>query len=690
MRMATYTHSENNQSCSRDRRTLSMLPYDLLFNISQHLSLCDVIALQLTCKSMHDFVCTRPVYRDLAMSLLRRCRALPLAGFQKLSDLSTEQLKAAVARATRIEHGWLSRGPKPSKNSPYTTTSNGTRSWYKVISAPPNEEVDWLSPITSSYTLCATRSGKVVCWDVHTDSSVAEWDPHERWELWKCRVEFDLRTVFFTMAKVLRRSSAEDRLMEFVLMKLEFPPETGGVLKQKPIFDTLAKFRTLGVVMNVFLLDPTLRLLSAFVWVASLNTIGLFVLPDWDIPEYVFVDTTVECSMSSNWSCILHKDSIIVHSEECEIAHQFFYPLPILRQYRRPILHTKNFSPKLSTRLPPFSTVTGRFIFPQPPKQPDESTHASANGANGNAHTDVAPVGNGPVSLAAENVEAEIIDDAEDGHTDENHNPFPFPPWYPESAHFVRQWWPSLPSIPKLSCTVILLADHDPESHRTRYVLAQHYFRVPLTGDVPPLPDLSKAFNSDDENENRSEGSSTLASSNGDHDEQNGAPSTASSDGSAATHSMQSDQADCDLPIWYVSQPFEVVSIFEGMDDEVDEGELQPIERPRPLIAVDFGHATWIEFVDGVGEDGRLRPAADSKRLRFVSFPPVMFCDEPDKWGEDSLLKIKSKEMEGQVRTLEIPPELDLDAVETINLDQSQGAIIISVKDGRIFILCYE
>lgn len=84
-------------------------------------------------------------------------------------------------------------------------------SWYKVISAPPNEEVDWLSPITSSYSLCATKSGKVVCWDVHRDRCLAEWDPKERWELWKCRVEFEIRTVFFTMAKVLHRSCVLSR-----------------------------------------------------------------------------------------------------------------------------------------------------------------------------------------------------------------------------------------------------------------------------------------------------------------------------------------------------------------------------------------------------------------------------------------------------------------------------------------------
>jgi len=42
------------------------------------------------------------------------------------------------------------------------------------------------------------------------------------------------------------------------------------------------------------------------------------------------------------------------------------------------------------------------------------------------------------------------------------------------------------------------------------------------------------------------------------------------------------------------------------------------------------------------------------------------------------------------VRTLQVPDELDLGLVETINIDQSQGAVILSDRDGKIFILCYE
>lgn len=86
--------------------------------------------------------------------------------------------------------------------------------------------------------------------------------------------------------------------MEFILMKLEFP-ESSSLNDEdeppaSPTFSKLTTFRTSGVVMNVFLLDPAARLLSVFVWVRP-NSIGLYVLLDWDEPEYIFVDTGIEC-----------------------------------------------------------------------------------------------------------------------------------------------------------------------------------------------------------------------------------------------------------------------------------------------------------------------------------------------------------------------------------------------------------
>lgn len=142
------------------------------------------------------------MYRHLAQTFLRRCRPLPLTGFTRLSDLSNESLIAAIHKAARLEQAWLTRTPRPAPKLPPKAPSLDPR-WYRTLRSPPGEEVDWLSPITSSYILCSTKSGKVFCWDIESDRCLAVWDPQAQWELWKCRVEFDAREVYFTMAKVL-------------------------------------------------------------------------------------------------------------------------------------------------------------------------------------------------------------------------------------------------------------------------------------------------------------------------------------------------------------------------------------------------------------------------------------------------------------------------------------------------------
>jgi len=201
----------------RSRVCAHSISWKLTFNLVQ---------LQ-TCKTLFIAATTRTVYKKLLNDLLRRCRALPLKGFQRLADVPTANLIKAVNKATHYENAWRKRSPRPIAVEPYDNngicshsnymdvTKDGPlekrmekegQKWYKVVSAPPGEEVDWLSPITSSYTLCATKSGKVVCWDVQSDTCLAEWNPGARWELWKCRVEFEERTVYFTMAKVLSGS----------------------------------------------------------------------------------------------------------------------------------------------------------------------------------------------------------------------------------------------------------------------------------------------------------------------------------------------------------------------------------------------------------------------------------------------------------------------------------------------------
>jgi len=129
------------------------------------------------------------------------------------------------------------------------------------------------------------------------------------------------------------------------------------------------------------------------------------------------------------------------------------------------------------------------------------------------------------------------------------------------------------------------------------------------------------------------------------------------------------------MKMWYVSSPFEVVSVNDTTDDDVQ-------DRSRPLVAVDFGHAAWVEYRESEADRtaGILGPLelSEAKCLKFVTFPPM---------GED--VPVDEGMTEGVVRTLDLPDELDLDNVETINIDQSQGAVILSSLEGKIFFLFY-
>lgn len=515
--------------------------------------------------------------------------------------------------------------------------------------------------------------------------------------------------------------------MEFVLMKLEFNDSISDSTingfvdpANPPTFHEISTFKTIGVVMNVFLLDPPSRLLCAFVWVSSSNTIGLYALLDWAKSEYVFIDTGIECvstnqylyacyktqirisqSMSSNWSCILYKEQIVIHSEESDMAHQYFYPISDLAKHSKIASLSPNFIPTLSARVNPTTIMSAPFVFPRRSDDTTNSTALTDNTVDAYEEPDTNTQPNGFLETN-ESSHSEDGDESDDDETASTSNPFPFPPWYPESAHFVRQWWPTLPSVPKLSCTVVLLADHDPDSHRTRYVLAQHYFKVPLQDSESVNEEALK------------EGTKALEKSDGaapgyrelEPTPLNGITHTLSHSSEHTPDSHGNDKAtsaeDAALRIWYVSQPFEVVCVIDGFD-ELNEDGTHP-DRPRPLMAVDFGHAVWVEYIESEGEhragggNGDLDEPSDPKRLRFVSFPPVTTLWEDETDSDESLDESNlngthdqsSSRVEGVVRTLEIPTELDLSTVETINIDQSQGAVIVSVAEGKIFILYYE
>lgn len=500
---------------------------------------------------------------------------------------------------------------------------DGVRSsgaWFRIIDSPPNEEVDWLSPITSKYTLCATKSGKVVCWDISSNSQLSSWEPEEKWELWKCRVEFDERMVYFTMARITNDEEEDDRLMEFILMGLHFPADD-----RPPEFMQIARFSTMGLVINVFLLDPSARILAAFVYNLDTETICLYLIPDWEKREYVLINTGIACPPSSNWSCIIDGGDVVIHCEESARAIQYFYPVRLLKSYMQQMSSDATVIPAVSARLSPVKILEKQFL--SPPCLYRVS----------------------PASALEETQE----------RVEEDSDPYPAAHWYPESAHFVRQWWPTVPGIPRMSCTVVLLAHHEVDTQCDKYVLAQHYFRVPIRGAQPTDGTVQNhALLRRDDSVIRPAATLALATPPA-------TPTTSEAD-------IPDDEL---LRLTYVTDPFRIVCIPDasdiGDDDEAD--------RPRPLCAVDFGHAVWIEYV--VEEDAGGGSQSLSKRMRFVTFPPPRLIDG---------MPVRTPDVPCQVHTLQTPPELDLDTVETVNIDQAQGAVIASVKQGQIFILCYS
>ena len=136
----------------------------------------------------------------LAQSSLLRCRALPLPNFQRISDLSTDQLMHAVGRASLIEDAWAKRTPRRSPSYyQHAYPEARSTSWYRVLNVPAPDPLEWLSPLTTSYNVFMTRSGKLVCWDQHKDREVAKLDLRKPSLLWKCRLVWESRTAFFVV-----------------------------------------------------------------------------------------------------------------------------------------------------------------------------------------------------------------------------------------------------------------------------------------------------------------------------------------------------------------------------------------------------------------------------------------------------------------------------------------------------------
>ena len=215
------------------------------------------------------------------------------------------------------------------------------------------------------------------------------------------------------------------------------------------------------------------------------------------------------------------------------------------------------------------------------------------------------------------------------------------------------------------------------------FIIAQHYFDVPVSGGKVVTHDQ---YQRQRQTELQADGAIFVpngVTNNGQVDDAQHAGTDEVEASPSPPDQVPEVEGKPIAKMWFVSNTFEAVCSVEE-DEESEDG--QPVVgKCRPLVAIDFGHATWIEYV----------PQPDGtkvKELRFVSFPPVVMdqngVTRPKK-GDEGTFGLED-ETEGRVKTLPIPDELDIDKVETINLDQSQGAILLSVEGGKVFILCYD
>lgn len=124
------------------------------------------------------------------------------------------------------------------------------------------------------------------------------------------------------------------------------------------------------------------------------------------------------------------------------------------------------------------------------------------------------------------------------------------------------------------------------------------------------------------------------------------------------------------VPTQFTSRPshrtyFAPLAILSQTVDE--DADIAPIEYP--VIAAESANIIFPETLPSGGT-----------RLRVMTIPP----DDPEErnrdpqWYNDHL-----------IRTMEIPPELDLTKVVQISLDNATGILGVVMEEGNIFILEY-
>jgi len=159
-----------------------------------------------TCKSIRILLLTRPVYHHIAPASSDDVAHCLCPVFSVFMICPSNSYPLQFSRAEALEHGWLTRGPRPAISPSWLPTVYDTsearrrmsRSLDGVIMASRPYATGTQSSArrrmrrstgsrlsTANYSLCATKGGKVICWDVQRDVELATYNPGKNWELWK-------------------------------------------------------------------------------------------------------------------------------------------------------------------------------------------------------------------------------------------------------------------------------------------------------------------------------------------------------------------------------------------------------------------------------------------------------------------------------------------------------------------------
>lgn len=87
-----------------------------------------------------------------------------------------------------------------------------------------------------------------------------------------------------------RNPNEESKVTDFRLMKINFQEKESRVIPLN--FTTIGTpFHLVGLVLNIYILDTSSRLLCALIVIPNSDNLGIYVMLDWNKKECVSIDT---------------------------------------------------------------------------------------------------------------------------------------------------------------------------------------------------------------------------------------------------------------------------------------------------------------------------------------------------------------------------------------------------------------